>query len=194
MFPQRQIYNLEHIGLCPSSAQRGGEGGGQSAPGHSWCVAEAPRQRLGEGEPRPPTAGRPNQIWLRTESVYGILVILYPIPRSVNGKGMMRPNLFASQGRCRSMRFGDHHLTMLDDGYHPGKRRSLSLNGELLGTLGELPAHQVTGTVRRPQGLGRSRRHHSSLGAGEPRTWRRVAADPMKHSQTTSLTEAISWN
>ena len=197
MFPQRQIDtidNIENIGLCPSSAQRGGEGGGQSAPGHLWCWAEAPQQRLGEGEPRPLTAGRPNQIWLRTESVYGILVSNYPIPRSVNGKGMMKPNLLYSRGRCRSMRIGDHHPTVVDDGYHPGKRRSLSLNGKQLGTLGELPAHQVTGTAWRPQGLGRSRRHHGSLSAGEPRTWRRVSADPMKLPQTTSLTEAISWN
>ena len=152
MFPQRQIFNQERIGLCPSSAQRGGEGGGQAAPGPSWCSSEAPRRRLGEGEPRPPTAGRPNRIWLRTESVYGIPVSPYLIPRSVNGIGMMKPNLSSLQERCRSVRIGDHHLTVFDDGYHPGKRRSLSPNGELLGTLGELPANHVIGTAWRPQG------------------------------------------
>jgi hypothetical protein len=139
MFPQRRIDNLEYIRLCPSSAQRGGEGGRQSAPGHLWCWAEAPRQRPGEGEPRPPTASRPNQIRLRTESVYGILVMLYPIPRSVNGKGMMKPNRLISRGRCRSVRIGDHHHTVIGDDYHPGKRRSLSLNGELLGTWESFP-------------------------------------------------------
>ena len=64
----------------------------------------------------------------------------------------MKPNLLDLQGRCRSDRTDDHHLIVLDDGYHPGNRRSLSLNGELLGTLGELPANQVTGTAWRPQG------------------------------------------
>ena len=141
MLPQRWMFNLD-IGLCPSSVQRGGEGGGQSGPGHLWYRAEAPRQRPGIN------AGRPNRIWSRTESVYGILVRLLPVLKA----GLVKPNPLGPWERCQFTRTDDYRLTVLDDSSHPGNRRDLSPNRELLGTLGELPANQGTGTAWRPQG------------------------------------------
>jgi hypothetical protein len=141
MFPQRWMLNMS-LGLCPSSVQRGGEGGGQSMPGHLWFWAEAPRQRPGI------IAGRPNWIWSRTESVYGILVRLLPVLRT----GLVKPNPLGSWGRCRFIQIGGDRFTVLDDRSHPGNRRDLSPNRELLDTLGELSAIQGTGTAWRPQG------------------------------------------
>ena len=184
MFPQRWTLNV-CVGLCPSSVQRGGAGVGQSGPGLLGSRAEAPRQRPGNN------AGRPIWIWPRTESVYGILV--NPNPGILPGP--VKPNPYPPWERCRLIRTGGYHFTVLSASFHPGKRRDLSPNRELLGTFGRASRQPGNRNCMAPAGyLGSNRRHHSSRSAGEPRTWRRVSADPMKRPSTTSPTEAISWN
>lgn len=127
MLPQRWMHNKEYIRLCPSLAQKGGEGGGQPAPGPLWCLAEAPRQRPGKEESRYPTAGRPIWIRLRTESIYGTPVRLYSSSLSVYELDTVKLNLLLMRGRCRSKEIDDNHHTVFGVCFHPGERYSLSL-------------------------------------------------------------------
>ena len=175
MFPQRWTYNKEYIRLCPSFAQKGGEGGGQPAPGQLWRLAEAPRQRLGKEESRHPTAGRPIWIRLRTESIYGTPVRLYSSSLSVNELEMVKPNLLLMRGRCRYIVIDDNHHTVFGVCFHPGDRYSLSLKREQRGTQ-ETCIASPFGLHTVPVGQCRSRRRHSSLSAGKLCTWRRTPA------------------
>ena len=175
MLPQRWTYNKEYIRLCPSFAQKGGEGGGQPASGPLWRLAEAPRQRPGKEESRHPTAGRPIWIRLRTESIYGTPVRLYSSSLSVNELEMVKPNLLLMQGRCRSIEIDNDHHTVFGVCFHPGERYSLSPKREQRGTQ-EIYIASPFGLHMVPVWQCRSRRRHNSLSAGKLRTWRRTPA------------------
>ena len=175
MLPQRWTYNKEYIRLCPSFAQKGGEGGGQPASGPLWRLAEAPRQRPGKEESRHSTAGRPIWIRLRTESIYGTPVRLYSSSLLIYELETVKPNLLLLRGRCLSIWLDDNHHTVFGVCFHPGERYSLSPKREQRGTqeiyiASPLWPHMV------PVGQCRSRRCHSSPRAGKPFTWRRAPA------------------
>ena len=175
MLPQRWTYNKEYIRLCPSFAQKGGEGGGQPASGPLWRLAEAPRQRPGKEESRHSTAGRPIWIRLRTESIYGTPVRLYSSSLLIYELETVKPNLLLLRGRCLSIWLDDNHHTVFGVCFHPGERYSLSLKREQRGTQ-ETCIASPFGLHTVPVGQCRSRRRHSSLSAGKLCTWRRTPA------------------
>ncbi len=175
MLPQRWIYNKEYIRLCPSFAQKGGEGGGQPASGPLWRLVEAPRQRPGKEESRHSTAGLPIWIRLRTGSIYGTPVRLYSSSLSVNELEMVKPNLLLMRGRCRSIGIDDNHHTVFGVCFHLGDRYSLSPKREQRGTQETYIASPL-GPHLVPVWQCRSRRRHSSLRTGKPSTWRRTPA------------------
>ncbi len=182
MLPQRWTY--EYIILCPSFAQKGGEGGGQPASGPLWRLAEAPRQRPGKEESRHPTAGRPIWIRLRTESIYGTPVRLYSSSLSVNEFETVKPNLLLMRGRCRSIVIDDNHHTVFGVCFHPGERRSLSPGKKRPGTQ-EIRSTKLE--CNEPAGWDGSRRCHISLRAGKPFTWRRTPARPIEQQRINGV-------
>jgi hypothetical protein len=175
MFPQRWTYNKEYIILCPSFAQKGGEGGGQPASGPLWRLAEAPRQRPGKEESRHLTAGRPIWIRLRTESIYGTPVRLCSSSLSINEFETVKPNPILMRERCRSIAVDDNHHTVFGECFHPGERCSLSPKREQRRTQ-EICIASLFRLHTVPVGQCRSRRRHSSLNSGKLRTWRRTPA------------------
>lgn len=175
--------SMNKIQSCPLPTRRGREEGGQPAPGPIGLRAGAPRQRLGRGESRRLTASPSTPAWPWTRSWDGSLLMNTLLLRSINRSKRMKPNLYILAGEVAgaSSPVGPGH-TVISPGnllgvyQRPKPERGIARNP---GTLTSQPEWDRTV----PAGLGRGRRRRSTLRAGEPPTWGRTPARPIRLMQ-----------
>lgn len=131
---------MDKTGSTLPMLQMGREEGGQNL--RMWQIqprAEAPRQRRKCLEPRPEIVRRSTQIRLRTESIYGTLVI----------RNRANAWLICTDDGAKILRVyktcwsqaSDQDITAIRPGLHPGNRYSLSSGKELPGTRESHSSH-----------------------------------------------------